>query len=176
VAKLTALPSIQGEALNARRDHYYADQGYVDKYARECSEGVATCRERFAHRYPRIPKNKPFDTKPSVGGFLVRETDPCLDCGCAIQVQRYYAYYVGKGRNRELRVRPAHNTVRYIENEYGETYTTKDHGFVRPKDFRDSIVTAIVQASPDLQAQASAAAGLREDVLRKREERQAAMA
>jgi hypothetical protein len=154
--------SIQGEALNARRDQYYADRGFVDQYARECSDGVAICRERFRHRYPPIPKRQPFDNDTSPTGYLIRRTDPCLDCGCAYQVQRYVAFYEGKGKNRRLRVEPAYNSTQYIENEHGEWYPTRDHGFVRPKDFRGAIITMAVNADPETQAQAVAALKLRE--------------
>jgi hypothetical protein len=86
-----------------------------------------------------------------------------LDCGCAYQIQRYEPYVVGKGRSQELRVRPAYNTTAYQENELGEWYPTKDHGFVHPRDFRDAIATASVNADPESQAEVAAALTMRNE-------------
>jgi hypothetical protein len=162
--------SIQGEQQATHARHQVASQDYVDRYAREVSEGLAICRERFRHRYPPMPARKPFDDHPTVSYLLVRYTEPCLDCGCAIQVQRFEARFEGRGRNQVLRVRPAWNSTIYIKNELGEEYVQREHGFIRPRDFREARATDIVNSDPELQALAAAAARERAKLLQRREQ------
>lgn len=152
--------SVQGEQLLSVTKRQYADLAFVDQYARTVSDGIRICRERNRHRYAPVPRSRPFDGR-SPSGYLVRHTDPCLDCGCAIQIQRYEPYLSGRGRNQEVRVRPAYNTTAYQENEYGETYPTKDHGHIHPRDFRDSVATDAVNMDPTAQAEVAAALELR---------------
>lgn len=161
--------SIQGEQGLADVERRWAALGAVDKYA-AAVEGTGTdvCRQRNRHRYAPLPDRAPFDGY-SPSGYLVRETEPCLDCGLAYQIQRYEPYETKQGRRTVVRFRPAYNTTEYLTGPDGETYLLpRGQGYVRPRDYRDSVVTRAVNADPESQALAGAALKQRKEVLARR--------
>jgi hypothetical protein len=150
--------STQGEQQQARDTFQFADQTFVDQLARNASDGIALCRQRYRHNYPPLPRSGMHFEGVTPNGYLIRRVE-CLDCGCGIQVQRWEAYTVGTGRDQDIRVRPHSTVTEYQENEQGETYPTLGHGMVRPRDFRDAIASS---ALDDGEAQEWVAAALRQ--------------
>lgn len=165
--------SEQAEQLHATARRQYADLATVERYADQIEgTGVDICRERGGrHRYPKLPRSAPFDTSTS-GGYLIRRTDPCLDCGAAYQVQRYEPYETRQGRKRIIRVRPAYNTTEYLTRDDGVEYLLPPgQGYVHPRDYRDVIATIAVHSDPGAQALALVALEQRTKVLAQREAR-----
>ncbi len=162
--------SIQGEQILATAQRQWADLATVDRYAADAEDtGTDICRERNGHRYPPMPKRRPFDEHYSPSGYLVRRTDPCLDCGLAYQVQRYEPYETKRGRKTIVRFRPAYNTTEYLTGPNGETYKLPPgQGYIHPRDYRDAVATRAVHSDPDAQALGFAALKQRTKVLHAR--------
>jgi len=174
VSNESAPLSTQGEQQAERARRRWADISVVDEYrAQHKGTGVDICRQRNRHRYEELPDDTPFDGY-TPGGYLTRETDACLDCGLAYQVQRYEPYETKQGRKTIMRYRPAYNTTHYLEGPNGETYTLEPgQGVMHPRDYRDSAITALVNAHPEAQALGRAALKQRKTALARRAERQA---
>jgi hypothetical protein len=160
-------PSIQGEQVLETARRQWADLAVVDQYAADAEgTGKDICRQRNGHRYPPMPDRRPFDNGYSPAGYLIRRTDPCLDCGLAYQVQRYEPYEVKQGRKWIIRFRPAYNTTEYLVGENGDTYPLPPgQGYVHPRDYRDARATQIVHADPEMQLLAAEALKQRQHVL-----------
>jgi hypothetical protein len=166
-------PSIQGEQLLETARRQWASQEDVDQYAAEAEgTGKDICRQRNGHRYPPMPDRRPFDRNFSPAGYLIRRTDPCLDCGLAYQVQRYEPYEAKQGRKWVIRYKPAYNTTEYLISEDGDTYKlTSGKGYIHPRSYRDARATQIVHADPEMQLLGAEALKQRQHVLALREQR-----
>lgn len=143
--------SLQGEQQDRR--FLYADRGFVSGYVRRVSDGILTCRQRYRHRYPPLSRTKIHFDGITPTGYLTRRSSPCLDCGCAIQVELFESF-VERG---EVRVEWHASRIEYIENELGETYPTQGHGMVRPRDVKSEIVTMAIIGHDDVMAMVAAA-------------------
>lgn len=165
--------SIQGEQADAVAKRRWADQATVDQYADE-KEGTGTdiCRQRAGlHRYEPLPQHSPFDGY-SPSGYLVRETEPCLDCGLAYQVQRYRPVEVKQGRRTAIRWEPAYTTTEYLVGPNGETYPLpRGQGRINPRAYRNSVVTRAVNNDPETKALADKALQQRKQHLARKDER-----